>query len=160
MIPCCVVGSGIFISPKGVLQETGSVGLSLVVWAAGGMLSLMGKLAILYYMFVVFLIKYNCFSSDANFCVLVLEKVYSTSSTLSLKNFFFHRRNVIFNLYERNKIIIILLMVSMQFRSYCAHDGYFGINVQVEIELKKKLVPVHRWLEPLYQYVVDIDRNH
>ncbi|KAK4288738.1 hypothetical protein Pmani_038253 [Petrolisthes manimaculis] len=35
------LGSGIFVSPKGLLERTGSVALSLVVWGACGVLSLM-----------------------------------------------------------------------------------------------------------------------
>lgn len=49
-----VVGSGIFIAPKGVLMNSGSVGLSLLVWVLCGVLSLFGKM--------------NDISADVSFC--------------------------------------------------------------------------------------------
>lgn len=44
MIVGSIVGSGIFISPKGVLESTGSAEVSIIVWALCGVIAFIGAL--------------------------------------------------------------------------------------------------------------------
>ena len=37
-----IIGSGIFVSPTGVLKNTGSVNMALLVWIASGVFSMIG----------------------------------------------------------------------------------------------------------------------
>lgn len=38
----CIIGSGIFVSPTGVLESTGSVNMSIIVWVICGFFTMFG----------------------------------------------------------------------------------------------------------------------
>ena len=44
-----MIGSGIFVSPTGLLERTGSITYSLLVWGLCGLVSMFGKLNIIFF---------------------------------------------------------------------------------------------------------------
>lgn len=48
LLLACIIGSGIFISAKAVLEFSGSYGLSIVVWFGCGILCIMVKNILIY----------------------------------------------------------------------------------------------------------------
>jgi len=45
MLTGLVIGSGIFVSPVGVLENAGSIGLSLILWCIGGLAAAIGSIS-------------------------------------------------------------------------------------------------------------------
>ena len=43
LIVGCMVGSGIFVSPGGVLDRSGSVATAIIIWAVSGLVACLGE---------------------------------------------------------------------------------------------------------------------
>ena len=54
-----MIGSGIFVSPTGLLERTGSVPYSLAVWAACGVLSMLGEERMMSYSYLYNVMSFN-----------------------------------------------------------------------------------------------------
>ena len=84
-----IIGSGIFLSPSSVLEGTGSVGLSLVIWTLCGLIALFGALCYVELGTEIPLsgAEYSYFYDSLKFhvCGRVLAFLYSWTATLVIR---------------------------------------------------------------------------
>ncbi|KAG8320114.1 hypothetical protein J6590_076315 [Homalodisca vitripennis] len=73
-----MIGSGIFVSPSGLLIRTGSVGMSFVIWIACGVLSLLGGSCQGWH-------KINCYIYKVGKCPAILDGIFPPDPTLKKK---------------------------------------------------------------------------
>ncbi|EDO38377.1 predicted protein [Nematostella vectensis] len=115
-----IIGSGIFATPKWVMVYSGSVGLSLVVWCLGGLISLFGSLC---YIELGLMIP-----------VSGGEYEYLLEAFGPLPAFLFAW---LYSLFIKNMGIVILLLV---FGAYVTEPFYPGCNEREDLERLRKLI--------------------
>jgi hypothetical protein len=72
-----IIGSGIFVSPKGVLLYSGSVGVALIVWVLSGVLSMVRPICPPVQVHCKLLTIFSCIFQVGALCYAELGKVLS-----------------------------------------------------------------------------------
>uniref|UniRef100_A0A915EX54 Uncharacterized protein n=1 Tax=Ditylenchus dipsaci TaxID=166011 RepID=A0A915EX54_9BILA len=126
-----IVGSGIFITPTAILQNTSSVGLALVLWVASGAISMLGSFSYVelgtsikssgadfaYACFVewyALAFCYMCIGSLVQFPAVVAIQAQTFSEYLFVGlNFSFCHTNAFFTPYMARKLVELCLISSI-----------------------------------------------
>lgn len=114
-----IIGSGIFVSPKGVLRYSGSVGQAIAVWILSGLLSMIGALC------YAELGKEYCisFSSPGNL-LNALQFIFEVLGTFKLPTqikftaIYTHTYTYMFRYYNVNCEIVILKIYTAKILFY------------------------------------------
>ncbi|XP_027250728.1 cystine/glutamate transporter isoform X6 [Cricetulus griseus] len=131
-----VIGSGIFISPKGILQNTGSVGMSLVFWSACGVLSLFAVVMVLNSMSVSWSARIQIFLT---FCKLTAILIIIVPGVIQLIKGHTQHFEDAFSGRDAN---LMGLPLAFYYGMY-AYAGWFYLNfITEEVENPEKNIPL------------------